>query len=90
MPRFIAATAPTVMVRHIPGGQLEALPLDWANRLLRAGVVELAGAPQGWDQRVNDVMDIAILKCAESAMLAPTETAMLPAARAKRRGRKRG
>lgn len=66
-----------MIVRYLPGGQLEDLPEPRARELLAAGVVEQAG---GWPD--------------ETAMLAPVETAMLPAPAAKTvrkaRSRKRG
>lgn len=62
-----------VAVRHVYNGWLEDVSPDEARRLLRLGLVELAGHLEP-----------------ETAMVAPPETAMLPAARPKRRGVRRG
>lgn len=63
-----------VMVRHRNGILQEMSPED-AERLLKAGVIEMAGA--------------VAVSPVETAMLAPVETAMLPAAQPRKRGRAR-
>ena len=63
-----------VAVRHVYNGWLEDVSTEEARRLLRLGLVELDG-------KLPEI---------ESAMVAPPETAMLPAARPKRRRVKRG
>ena len=62
-----------VAVRHVYNGWLEDVSTEEARRLLRLGLVELAGPLEP-----------------ETATVAPPETAMLPAAKPKPRGVKRG
>lgn len=63
-----------VAVRHVYNGWLEDVAPDVALRLLRLGLVELDG-------KLPEI---------ETAMVAPPENAMLPAAKPKQRRVRRG
>ncbi len=63
----------SVTVQHLPGGQIEDVPHAVAVALLAGGHVRLLSELR------PDV---------ETAMIAPAETAMLPAAKPRKRGRK--